>query len=66
MKKTSKIILFLSICILSSTPSLSQIIAGYLFEKIADCVVFNQCPQPRNIELKPLMRKPPAEQAVTD
>ena len=64
MKKTSKIILFLSICILSSTPYVCQIVAGYLFEKIVDCVVFNECPQPRNIE--PIIRKLPAEQAVTD
>jgi len=59
MKKTSKITLLLSICILSYTLDLCEIVAGYLFEKIADCVVFNECPQPRNIET--VICRPPAE-----
>ncbi|NEO55941.1 MAG: hypothetical protein F6K54_24455 [Okeania sp. SIO3B5] len=64
MKKTFKITLFFSICILGSTSSLCEILGGYLFEKIADCIVFNECPQSRNIE--PVIRRPPAEQAVRD
>jgi len=51
MKKTSKITIFISIVILGSTSSfLGEIVAGYLLEKIADCVVFNECPQLRNIK----------------
>lgn len=48
MKTTSKITLFFSLCILGSTLSSCKIVTGYLVEKIADCALLNQCPQPRN------------------
>ncbi|NET46414.1 hypothetical protein [Okeania sp. SIO2B3] len=61
MKITSKITLLFSICILTSTSSLYEILGGYIFEKIVDCVVFNECPQPRNIEPKPVISCPDNE-----
>ena len=70
MKRTSAITLFLSLCILGSTLSSCQIVGGYLFEKITDCAVLNDCPPgrtQRNFEPRPnVIRRPPAEQAVRD
>ena len=48
MKTTFKIMLFFSLCILGSTLSSCQIVGGYLFEKVADCAVLNECPQLKN------------------
>lgn len=48
MKKTAKTTLFFSLCILGSTLSSCQIVGGYLFEKVADCALLNECPQLKN------------------
>ncbi|NET41694.1 hypothetical protein [Okeania sp. SIO2B3] len=69
MTIASRITLFLSLCILGS--SLSSCEAAFLLEypleKILDCVLFDECPQPRNVEPKPhIIYRPPAEQAVSD
>lgn len=48
MKTTTKTTLFFSLCLLGSTLSSCQIVGGYLFEKVADCALLNQCPQPIN------------------
>ncbi|MEB3341598.1 hypothetical protein [Okeania sp.] len=47
MKTTAKVTLFFSLYILGSTLSSCQVMAGYLVEKVADCALFNQCPQRR-------------------
>jgi hypothetical protein len=48
MKKTAKTTLFFSLCILGSTLSSCQIVEGYLFKKVADCALLNECPQLKN------------------
>ena len=48
MKKTAKTTLFFSLCILGSTLSSCQIVGGYLFKKVADCALLNECPQLKN------------------
>ncbi|MEB3342790.1 hypothetical protein [Okeania sp.] len=57
MKKTTKITIYFSLFILGSTLSSCQVLGGYLLEKVADCALFNQCPQPR----QETERQPPPE-----
>ncbi|NES03977.1 MAG: hypothetical protein F6K22_14725 [Okeania sp. SIO2F4] len=70
MKTTSKITLFLSLCILGCSLSSCQaasFLLEYPLEKILDCIFFEECPQPRNLEPRShIIHRPPAEQAVRD
>ena len=70
MKTTSKITLFLSLCILGCSLSSCQaasFLLEYPLEKILDCIFLEECPQPRNLEPRShIIHRPPTEQAVRD
>ncbi|MDJ0519301.1 MAG: hypothetical protein QNJ74_24595 [Trichodesmium sp. MO_231.B1] len=59
-------IIFLGISILFPQLQIALPIGEYFIHKIFDCIIFNECPETINSQPRPVIQRPPAEQALRD